>query len=88
MRVTDRKNWEELWREDKESIIYTMRRNVASDIENGYNLLSMSIQKQILDIVNYEREYEKQLDNFSYMKVEDINKWCYYDLKKRGAIGQ
>lgn len=86
MRVTDRKDWYNLWMEDKISMIQTMRNNLASDIKNDYNLLSMTIQKQIIDIVNYEREYERQFEKFSLMSDKEINKWCYYDLKKRGAI--
>lgn len=87
MRVTDRKDWYNLWTEDKISMIQTMRNNLASDIKNDYNLLSMTIQKQIIDIVNYEKEYEKQFEKFSLMSDEEVNKWCYYNLKKRGAIG-
>lgn len=86
MRVTDRKDWYNLWMEDKISMIQTMRNNLASDIKNDYNLLSMTIQKQIIDIVNYERDYERQFEKFSSMSDKEINKWCYYDLKKRGAI--
>lgn len=86
-RVTDRKDWKEIWMEDKHSMIETMRRNLASDIVDGnYDLLSLIIQKQIVEIKEYEnnfikaRIYLKQLDEYSQ------NKWCYYDLKKRGVI--
>ena len=61
--------------------------HIASDIINGYNLLGYNIQKQITDIIKYENDYDRQILEFGNMTDEQVNKWCYYDLKKRGAIG-
>lgn len=86
-RVTDRKNWERLWIDDKLSIIETMKRNLCSDILAGYDLLGMNIQRQIIEIKEYEEDYERQVSDFGYWTVEKVNRWCYYDLKNRGVIG-
>ena len=87
MRVTDRDDWQRLWIDDKIAIMQTMRNNIASDIINWYNLLGYNIQKQITDIIKYENDYDRQILEFGNMTNEQVNKWCYYDLKKRGAIG-
>ena len=86
-KVTDKENWERLWIDDKLSIIETMKRNLCSDILAGYDLLGMNIQRQIIEIKEYESEYEMQIEDFGYMTVEEVDRWCYYDLKRRGAIG-
>lgn len=86
-RVTDRKDWRNIWEEDKLSIIRTMRANLASDITAGnYDLLGLTIQKQITDIEEYERGVLRQQKELDKMDEKTANKWCYYDLKKRGVI--
>jgi hypothetical protein len=86
-RVTDRKDWRNIWEEDKLSIIKTMRANLASDITAGnYDLLGLTVQKQITDIEEYERGVLRQQKELDKMDEKTANKWCYYDLKKRGVI--
>lgn len=87
LRVTDRKDWRDIWEEDKLSIIRTMRANLASDITTGnYDLLGLTIQKQITDIEEYERGVLRQQKELDKMDEKTANKWCYYNLKKRGVI--
>lgn len=86
-RVTDRKDWKDIWEKDKISMIKTMRRNLASDIVNGdYDLLSLLIQKQIVQIKEYEYNFIQAKGYLRAMDEYSQNKWCYYDLKKRGVI--
>ena len=85
-RVTDRKDWFDLWFEDKNSIIASMSRNIASDLKAGYDFFGNSIQKQIRELEQYKEEVDCQLDSFKSMSNEEVNKWCFYELKKKGAI--
>ena len=87
MRITDRTDWQRLWIDDKLSMIQTMKRNLASDILAGYDLLGMNIQRQIIIIKEYEKDYENQMLDFGSWTDERVNRWCYYDLKDRGVIG-
>lgn len=86
-RVTDRKDWKDIWEEDRISMIKTMRRNLASDIVDGdFDLLSLLIQKQIVQIKEYENNFTFAKIMLNKMDEYSQNKWCYYDLKKRGVI--
>ena len=78
--------WFELWFEDKESILSTMVSNMQSDLDAGYNPSGNSIQSQIAEIANYKASIDSKLDEFSKMDEKSVNRWCYYDLKRRGAI--
>lgn len=85
-RVTDRKDWFDLWFEDKKCIIATMSRNIASDLKAGYDFFGNSIQKQIKGLEEYKAKVDYQLDEFKHMEDKEVNKWCFYELKKKGAI--
>lgn len=86
-RVTDRKDWKDIWEEDKISMIKIMRRNLASDIVDGdFDLLSLLIQKQIVQIKECENNFTFAKIMLNKMDEYSQNKWCYYDLKKRGVI--
>jgi spermidine/putrescine-binding protein len=85
-RVTDSKEWFDMWFEDKKSIIATMYSNMGSDLAAGYDYFGKSIQRQKQEIANYEDEFERQLDKFKSMSDDEVNRWCFYDMKKRGAI--
>lgn len=81
-----RDDWFELWFSDKEGIISTMVRNMVSDLEAGYDYFGKSIQLQKAEIELYKAEFGKQVDRFATMEEKDVNRWCYYDMKKRGVI--
>ena len=85
-RVTDSKEWFDMWFEDKKSIISIMYSNMAADLAAGYDYFGKSIQNQKREIADYEAEFERQMDKFKSMSDADVNRWCFYDMKKRGAI--
>ena len=80
-------DWFEIWFDDKQAILDTMVRNMNSDLENGYDYFGSSIRKQRADIDEYKARFDEQMDRFKEMESDSkVNRWCYYDLKKRGAI--
>ena len=85
-RITDRDNWFEIWFEDREAILSTMVRNMAADLEAGYDYFGNSITKQRQEIEKYKDETDHALDMFKFMDEKAVNRWCFYELKKHGAI--
>jgi len=75
-----------MWEEDKSSILRIMYSNMASDLEHGYDPMGKSIQDQKAMISEYENEIHAAWDRFVYMTEEQVNRWCFYDMKRRGAI--
>ena len=86
MRITDRNDWFELWYEDKQSMVNVMVQNMTSDLKAGYDYFGNSIRRQVEEIEAYKAEFDKQMDEFKGMDEKEVNRWCYYDMKKRGAI--
>lgn len=84
--IRDRDDWFDVWFEDRQSILETMIRNMASDLSNGYSYWGTSIVRQREDIERYKAETDTQMDKFKDMEEKAVNRWCFYDLKKRGAI--
>ena len=78
--------WFNTWYADKECILDTMVRNMTADLNAGYDYFGNCIVKQRKDIEDYKAEFEKQLMSFASMEDSARNKWCYYDLLRRGAI--
>lgn len=79
-------NWFEIWYEDKQSILDTMVRNMASDLDHGYDYFGKSIREQREDIDRYKTQFDEEMKGFRTMDESKIQHWCYYDLKRRGAI--
>ena len=79
-------DWFVLWCEDKESIINTMARNMAADLEVGYNYFGNSIQRQIKEINEYRAAYNAELDKIAGMEPSRVNHYCYIKLLQAGAI--
>lgn len=86
MRVTDRDDWFELWFEDKQSMIDIMVSNMISDLANGYDYFGKSITEQRQMIDDYKKDFDATVEKFKTMTDTEVNRWCFYDLKKRGAI--
>ena len=86
IRITDRNDWFDVWFEDRESILNTMVRNMASDLNAGYNYFGQSITNQKQEIAEYKAQTDKTLDMFKDMDEKAVNRWCFYELKKHGAI--
>lgn len=85
-RITDRNDWFDVWFEDRESILNTMVRNMASDLNAGYDYFGQSITQQKQEIAEYKAQTDKTLDMFKDMDEKAVNRWCFYELKKHGAI--
>lgn len=86
MAVTTEMKWFEIWIEDRRSMSETMLRNMIADLEAGYNPNGHSIRKQAVDIEEYNMATNRNMDRFKVMEDKDVNRWCYYDLRKRGVI--
>ena len=86
VRITDRNDWFDVWFEDRESILSTMVRNMTSDLNAGYDYFDQSITKQKQEIAEYKAQTDKTLDMFKGMDEKAVNRWCFYELKKHGAI--
>lgn len=85
-RITDREDWFDLWFQDRECITSTMVRNLASDLSVGYDYFGKSARTQREQIERYKEETNRTLDQFKNMDEKAVNRWCFYELKKRGAI--
>ena len=79
-------DWFEIWKSDKESVIDTMVRNMASDLEHGYDYYGKSIREQVDMIDEYKAQFDEEMKGFRTMEESKIQHWCYYDLKRRGVI--
>lgn len=79
-------DWFKVWCEDKESMIGTMARNMAADLEAGYNYFGASIQRQIKEINEYREKYHEDLNKIAEMDEKKVNHWCKIQLIKSGAI--
>lgn len=86
MRAGDRDDWFELWFHDKRSIEEIMIRNMIADIEAGYDPTGNIIKRERDEIQQYRKEVDDQIERFKEMEDAAVNRWCYYDMKKRGAI--
>lgn len=78
--------WFEMWYEDKKSVLYTMIENLRSDLDNGYYYFGASATKSREEIESYKKDIDNTLDTFKEMDELAIDKWCYFDMVKRGAI--
>ena len=85
-RITDRNDWFDVWFEDRESILNTMVRNMTSDLNAGYDYFGQSITRQKQEIAEYKAQTDETLDMFKDMDEKAVNRWCFYELKKHGAI--
>ena len=83
---TTSENWFEVWYDDKTSMVETMVGNMTADLSAGYNYFGNCIRTQIEQIEAYKREFDAQLIAFADMDEGKRNRWCYYDLLRRGAI--
>lgn len=79
-------NWFEIWVADKKNILNTMARNMAADLEAGYDYYGKSIQTQIKEMDEYKAKFDADLDKVAEMDDNKVQKWCYIQLLKAGAI--
>lgn len=86
VRVTDSNEWFNMWYDDKKAMISTMLSNMVADLNAGYDLYGKSIREQKQMIDEYQKAFENQMDAFKEMDDKQVNRWCFYDMKKRGVI--
>lgn len=86
VKVSDRDDWFELWYKDKKGILDVMVANMVADLNVGYDYFGQSIVNQRNDITDYKRKIDETLDKFKDMDDKAVNRWCFYDLLKRGVI--
>lgn len=84
--ATERTDWFEIWCEDKQNILNTMARNMAADLEAGYDFFGNSIQRQINEMEAYRDAFNSEMDKIAEMEPSRVNHYCYVKLKKAGAI--
>ncbi len=78
--------WFDMWYEDKMSILETMVRNLSSDLAAGYDYFGNSATKQRREIEQYKMSIDRDIEDLKLLENDHAERWCYYDLKKRGAI--
>ena len=79
-------DWFEMWHLDKEVILNTMIRNMTADLECGYDYFGKSITEQREAIEVYKEKFDAEVMSFAEKTDEQRNKWCYYDMLRRGVI--
>ena len=75
-----------LWYEDKRSILETMNRNMYADIDVGYDINGDNIKSQLKAIDDYSIDINRHLSQFSTMTDKEVQRWCKYDMIRRGVI--
>lgn len=76
-----------IWLDYEKSILDTMVENMVFNLEAGYDYFGTSIEKQKAEIENYKHQVDDQLEIMAKFSHDPkINKWCYMDLIRRGAI--
>lgn len=76
----------EMWYADKQCMVETMRRNMADDLKAGYDPDGACITSQRREINEYQSKFDTECDFLQAMDNTAAERWCYIDLKRRGAI--
>ena len=79
-------DWLELYVSDRESMQDTMIRNMSADLNAGYNYFGESIKRQRAAIDEFRAKFDAVMDMFKGMTDDAVQHWCFYELKKLGAI--
>ena len=74
--ATERTDWFEIWCEDKQNIMNTMARNMAADLEAGYDFFGNSIQRQIKDMEAYRDAFNAEMDKIAEIEPSRVNHYC------------
>ena len=82
----DYDSWFDCWYSDKKDILSCMYHNLAADLDAGYNPLGDCIKRQRADIAAYEQSINDALMSFVNMDDKKRDRWCFYDMLRRGAI--
>lgn len=84
--IIGNETWFDMWYSDKQNMLDTMVRNMQDDLDCGYDYFGKSITSQREMIDEYKKNFDVQMDKFKEMEDTAVNRWCYYDMKKRGVI--
>ena len=84
--MMEKNDWFEMWKADRESMLSTMIRNMAADLDAGYDFHGECIQRQKKEIADFEHDYNVILDLISVMEPKKVQHFCYIQLLKHGAI--
>lgn len=82
----------EMWENDKKSVLATMHKNMAADIDAGYNPAGACIARQMADIDAFAEQFNAEFGHLQKIILayadgpRRVNRWCYMDMKRRGAI--
>lgn len=85
-RITDRDDWFDLWVDDTRSTIACMVSNMQADLACGYDPQGLSMTMARIELAEYRSAFDRQMDAFKLMDDKSVNRWCFYELKKTGAI--
>lgn len=86
-KISDRRGeWFTIWEEDRLWIENIMISNMKSDLDAGYDYFGKAIIEQREMIDNYHKETMAGYELFKTMDDTQVDRWCFYNLKKRGAI--
>ena len=79
-------DWLEVWIDDWESLIETQNRNIQSELQAGFKWTGQHVQHEVKILKEFDSKYRDGLEKFKYMDEREVQRWCYFDLLKRGAI--
>jgi hypothetical protein len=85
-KVAGRDDWFDVWYDDNRIVLLTMYENLASDLRAGYKIEGNSVKKQQATIQEYIEDINGCLEWAKETTPNYLNRWCYNDLVKRGAI--
>ena len=86
-RISDYKGeWFSIWEDDRRWIENIMIENMKADLDAGYSYYGKSMIEQREMIDKYHKETMDTYEMFKTMQDNEVDRWCFYDLKKRGAI--
>lgn len=67
-------------------MLETMILNMADDLRAGYDLFGECIGRQRAAIDAYKAQFDDEVELLKTMDERRAERWCYYDMKKHGAI--
>ena len=84
----NRSDWFEIWCEDWEGLITTQSLNIKAELDAGWKWKSDRVQHEVNVLNQFQNTYRLQLGRFAEMEEKQVQRWCYYDLLRRGAISR
>ena len=79
-------DWFAIWCADYEGLIETAIRNLCADLAVGYNPYGESVMRSRAVVDEFKTRYAEGLEKLKNFDEKQAGRWCYLDMKKRGAI--